>query len=266
MKKTFGYVRVSTIGQARHGHSLEVQEEMIRKYFDWRYAPEGYTFADIYKDPPDTASKALVQRAGGQALAQAIDNGDVVIFAKLDRGFRDTIDLLTTVKAWEKRGVGVQMLDIGLDVSTDIGKVVLTVMGAVAEWERKRIIQRTLEGKARKRAKGKTEQEQYLGGPHVKWGYKIIGKRNCRIVEDTELRETARLFIRLWQQGWTYRRIWLFCLKEKVLRTVHGQTREWTLNAIRNAILKESALQREEGKKVASNITTLPRPVQITGG
>lgn len=248
MKRVFGYVRVSSRGQVEDGQSLEVQEDLIRRYFDWKFAPEGFHFEGIIKDPAVSASVPIVDRPGGFQLTQRIDKGDVVVFSKLDRGFRDTIDCLITVRDWKERGVNVHMLDLPIqDLTSDMGMLFMTMLAAFAEWERKRFVQRCNEGKARKRAKGTTHTERFIGGSAcVPWGFKVVGKRKCKLVCDWELRKTAQWFIELHRSGWDYREIWLFCLQRRIFRNLRGRTREWTLDAIRNAIRKELALQEEE--------------------
>ena len=242
INRVFGYVRVSSVGQAAHGQSLEVQEENIRRYFDYRYR-DGYSFEGIIQDPAVSASIPLVQRPGGMQLALKIDEGDVVVFSKLDRGFRDTIDLITTVRAWQKRGVKVEMLDLGVDLTTDVGQLILQVMGAFAEWERKRITQRIMEGKARKKANGKTVPERFLGGIPP-WPWKL---KNGNLVQDQEARRVSRWFIDLRQRGWTYRKMWLYCLQNRITRKRRdGKIVEWSVGMILRVIQRELELQKEE--------------------
>lgn len=245
MKRVFGYVRVSSRGQVEDGQSLEVQEDLIRRYFEWKFAPEGFHFEGIIKDPAVSASVPIVERPGGLQLTQRIDKGDAVVFCKLDRGFRDTIDCLTTVKDWKKRNINVHMLDLPVqDLTSDMGMLFLTMLAAFAEWERKRFVQRCNEGKARKRAKGSTPTERFIGGSAcVPWGFKLVGRRKCKLVYDWELRKTAQWFIELHQSGWDYRTIWLHCLQRRIFRSYRGKTREWMPDAIKNAIRMERALQ-----------------------
>lgn len=85
MKRVFGYVRVSSRGQVEDGQSLDVQEDLIRRYFEWKFAPEGFRFEGIIKDPAVSASVPIVERPGGLKLTQSLEKGDSVVFSKLDR-------------------------------------------------------------------------------------------------------------------------------------------------------------------------------------
>ncbi|WP_232517017.1 recombinase family protein [Edwardsiella tarda] len=77
-------------------------------------------------------------RLEAQKLIRELKDGDTIIIAKLDRGFRDTADCLNTVKWLQKRNVTLRILDIALDVSTPIGEMILTIMASVATFERNR--------------------------------------------------------------------------------------------------------------------------------
>lgn len=117
------------------------------------------------------------------------------------------------------------------------------MLAAFAKWERKRFVQRCNEGKARKRAKGVTHTDRFIGGSCIPWGYKLVGKRKCKLVYDWKLRNTAQWFIELQESGWDYWTIWLHCLQHRILRNYRGKKREWTPDAIRNAIRRELELQ-----------------------
>lgn len=58
-----------------------------------------------------------------------------IIITKLDRGFRSATDLLSTIKLLDARGIGVHLLDIGLDPTTPVGKMIATIMAAIATFE-----------------------------------------------------------------------------------------------------------------------------------
>lgn len=88
---------------------------------------------------------------------------DLVAVWKLDRAWRSTIDCLNTLKDWEARGVGfVCVSQPELDTTTPIGRLLMTVLAAVAEFERDLIRERVLEGLENARRKGSR-----LGRPSV---------------------------------------------------------------------------------------------------
>jgi DNA invertase Pin-like site-specific DNA recombinase len=249
MPKVYGYIRVSSIGQAMQGQSLEVQEEIIRKFFDYKLAKE-CEFVSIIKDPAVSASTKLRTREGGEHLDRQLEKGDHVVFSKLDRGFRNTIDLLETVRDWQARGITVHMLDIGIDLSSEMGQLLMGILGLFAEWERKRFIQRSMEGKARKKAMGKTPHQRYIGG-HPPWAMKHInvGKKKV-LIPCKYTREMARWFIECFERGWDIKKIWFYTLRNRIHRFArNGSKAEWSPHTIQIAMDNELALQKAEAEK-----------------
>lgn len=89
------------------------------------------------------------------------------MFAKLDRGFRNTIDCLRTINLWQERGITVHFVDLHLNSNTAVGKMMLTILAALAEWESARKSERTREALAIKRL-----NRRALGG-NIPIGWKI---------------------------------------------------------------------------------------------
>ncbi len=82
--------------------------------------------------------------------------GDTVIVTKTDRLARNTIDALNIAEQLKTGGIGLKLLDLGdIDINSDLGHVIFTVMSTFAELERKRINQRRQEGQDKARAEGK---------------------------------------------------------------------------------------------------------------
>jgi len=136
-----GYLRVSTgeqsIGARRHSI------EQTHKVETW-FADEGVS----------GAVKAL-QRPGFAELFKFIRKGDTLIVPAVDRLGRNTIDVLNTVEALQGKGVSIISLREGFDLSTPIGKAMLTMLAAVAELERSNIKTRQMAGIAKAKAEGK---------------------------------------------------------------------------------------------------------------
>ena len=140
------YVRVSTEDQSTNAQRHAITERHnVGKWFEDQ-AVSG-------------ATKAL-DRPGFAELFKYAREGDTLVVAAIDRLGRDTLDLLTTVQALEAKGVAVVSLREGFDLSTPIGKAMLTMLGAVAELERSNIRARQLAGITRAKASG-----QKLGAP-----------------------------------------------------------------------------------------------------
>ncbi|MGE0305546.1 MAG: recombinase family protein, partial [Acidimicrobiia bacterium] len=82
--------------------------------------------------------------------------GDTVVVTKLDRLGRSTVDLLTTLNAWCDEGVNFVAVEQGIDTSTAAGRMVCSMLAAVAEFERELIRERTTGALAARRARGIT--------------------------------------------------------------------------------------------------------------
>ena len=87
-------------------------------------------------------------------LKVKVEKDDVVIVTKLDRLGRDTADMITLIKEFDSLGVAIRFLDDGISTEGTMGKMVVTILSAVAEAERSRILERTNEGRIEAKAKG----------------------------------------------------------------------------------------------------------------
>jgi DNA invertase Pin-like site-specific DNA recombinase len=150
--RTWGYGRVSTNEQTTSNQRLEL--EQAGHTFDDRrwYADEGVSGAVPAMQRPRFAK--LVEKLGDM---QDEDYRDVLVVAKLDRLGRDALDVQSTVRLLAAKGVGVRVLNLGeTDLTTPAGKLLLTMLSAVAEMERDLLVERTQAGLARAKAEGKT--------------------------------------------------------------------------------------------------------------
>jgi DNA invertase Pin-like site-specific DNA recombinase len=133
----YGYARVSTDGQSVAAQVAELTAAGAEKVFR------------------EVASGAKTDRAQlARAMAQ-LDAGDVLLVTRLDRLARSTRDLLNTLAAIADRKAGFRSLgDAWADTTTAHGRLMLTVLGGLAEFERELIRVRTGEGRARAVARG----------------------------------------------------------------------------------------------------------------
>lgn len=83
-----------------------------------------------------------------------VEEGDVILVKKLDRLGRDTADMIQLIKAFDAQGVAVRFIDDGISTDGDMGKMVVTILSAVAQAERQRILERTNEGRQEAKLKG----------------------------------------------------------------------------------------------------------------
>ena len=139
----FGYSRISTDGQ-----TLAAQNAALRA-------------AGCVKIYSETASGTKTDRAELRKVMKRLNEGDVLVVTRLDRLARSTRDLLNTLHQIGQQGAGFRSLgDPWCDTTTPHGRLMLTVLGGLAEFERELIVARTGEGRARAKAAG-----QHMGRP-----------------------------------------------------------------------------------------------------
>ena len=127
--RLFGYARVSTSQQ-----SLDIQIKALKE--------AGVKSSRIFTDK---ISGATAERSGLELLILKVEKGDSILVAKLDRLGRDTADMIFLIKAFDNMGVTVRFMDDGISTEGTMGKMVITILSAVAEAERCRILERTNE-------------------------------------------------------------------------------------------------------------------------
>lgn len=132
-----GYARVSTSDQ-----SLDLQTDALAA-------------AGCERVFADTASGAKAERPGLEETLAFAREGDVLVVWRLDRFGRSLKDLVGRVEALGERGVGFRSLQESIDTTSAGGRLVFHVFGALAEFERELIRERTLAGLASARARGR---------------------------------------------------------------------------------------------------------------
>jgi DNA invertase Pin-like site-specific DNA recombinase len=131
-----GYTRVSTVAQ-----TLEQQNDALAK-------------AGVTKTFSDTMSGARDDRPGLSELMSYVRPGDTVVVWKLDRLGRNTLHILETVKGLTDLGVTLVSTTDGIDSSTAAGRMMIGVLGSLAEYERELVRERTALKRASSRANG----------------------------------------------------------------------------------------------------------------
>lgn len=139
----YGYARVSTDGQTLDAQRAALSAAGAEKVFQ------------------ETASGAKTDRRELAKALKVLQTGDTLLVTRLDRLARSTRDLLNILDAVSKAGAGFRSLaDAWADTTTPHGRLMLTVLGGLAEFERELIKARTGEGRARAKARG-----QHMGRP-----------------------------------------------------------------------------------------------------
>lgn len=131
-----GYTRVSTVAQTLDQQNQALEAAGATKIFS------------------DTMSGARDDRPGLKALMEYAREGDVVVVWKLDRLGRNMLHILATVKELIDRGVKLISTSDGIDSSTPAGRMMIGVLGSLAEYERELTKERTALKRAASRAKG----------------------------------------------------------------------------------------------------------------
>jgi DNA invertase Pin-like site-specific DNA recombinase len=145
-----GYARVST-----HEQTLNLQQDALTK-------------AGCTKIFTDTASGAKAERKGLEEALNYVRKSDTLVVWRLDRLGRSLPHLITTMTDLEERGIGFKSLTENIDTTTSGGKLIFHIFGALAEFERNLIRERTQAGLSAARARGKRG-----GRPKVLTGRKL---------------------------------------------------------------------------------------------
>jgi putative DNA-invertase from lambdoid prophage Rac len=144
MSRTFAYCRVSTVGQTTENQVQEI------KSAGFDIQPQRCIEETI------SGSTGSSERKGFNTLLDRMESGDVLVVTKLDRLGRNAMDVQSTVQRLEGMGIRVHCLALGgVDLTSPAGKMTMTVLAAVAQFERDLLIERTQAGLERAKAEGK---------------------------------------------------------------------------------------------------------------
>jgi len=191
--KAVAYCRV-TEEQAREGISLDNQQDKVRAYA----TVKDLDLVDIVTDAGISAKD--LKREGLQRILSMLQCGDAqaLIVFKLDRLTRSTKDLLTLVyDVLIPQNIALHSISETLDTNNANGRFFLTMLGAMATWEREIIIERTKEAMRHKKSVG-----EWCG--RIPYGFKVDGKR---LAQDQDQRILIQKAKRMRRNGKTVRAI-----------------------------------------------------------
>ena len=172
MAKTLFYARVSTRDQ-----KADLQIEAAKRL--------GVKTANIYVEK---ASGARHKRPVLDKVLAALQKGDTLATYKLDRIGRSLAHVSKLLKELQQRGIHFRTVDDNLDTRSSNGKLVLHILGAIAEFERELILERTRAGLAAARKRGKRL------GPPIKWQADMVKRaRNLMEKDGLNADEAARV-------------------------------------------------------------------------
>ena len=165
-QKCYIYTRVSTSMQVE-GYSLDAQKDKLRKYAEYQemsivgeYSDEGKSGKSVEGRPQFKQMLADVESGK--------DNVDYVLVFKLSRFGRNAADVLSSLQKMQDYGVNLICVEDGIDSSKDVGKLMITVLSAVAEIERENILGQTMEDRRQKAREGR------WNGGFAPYGYQLV--------------------------------------------------------------------------------------------
>lgn len=165
-KECYIYTRVSTSMQV-DGYSLDAQKDKLRKYADF----QDMVIVGEYSDE-GKSGKSVEGRPEFLQMLRDIEEGkdhvSFVLVFKLSRFGRNAADVLTSLQKMQDFGVNLICVEDGIDSSKDSGKLMISVLSAVAEIERENILVQTMEGRRQKAREGK------WNGGFAPYGYKLV--------------------------------------------------------------------------------------------
>jgi DNA invertase Pin-like site-specific DNA recombinase len=165
----FGYARVSTESQ-----NLDRQVDALKKYGVDHIYNEKMT--GTKKDRPELSK-----------MLDRMTEGDTVVIESLSRLGRSTKDLIELTEIFHSKRVNLVSLKESIDTNTSTGKLLFTLMSAIAQFERDVIVDRTREGLNSARARGKTGGRPKINSDSIKKAAKLYNTRQYSIREIEEL-------------------------------------------------------------------------------
>ena len=173
------YTRVSTSMQV-DGYSLDAQKDKLKKYADYmgmkvlrEYSDEGKSGKNIEGRPSFLRMLNDIERK--------LDDVKYILVFKLSRFGRNAADVLTSLQLMQDYGVNLICVEDGIDSSKDSGKLMISVLSAVAEIERENILVQTMEGRRQKAREGK------WNGGMAPYGYKLVNGFLEKVPEEAEI-------------------------------------------------------------------------------
>lgn len=180
--KVYTYTRVSTAMQI-DGYSLDAQKSRMKAFADYN----GYEIVGEYEDA-GKSGKSIEGRLQFNQMMEDIKSGkdrvSYVLVFKLSRFGRNAADVLSTLQVMQDFGVNLICVEDGIDSSKDAGKLMISILSAVAEIERENIRVQTMEGRIQKAREGK------WNGGFAPYGYKLV---NGELIINEEEAEAIRV-------------------------------------------------------------------------
>lgn len=221
MRRAFGYCRVSHEDSTESGLGIDAQKFAIAQW--WQYQRTLGPFKDVewgtvgwegekdvgaandsglFVDQSVSAFKhRLVKRPAGSRLAAALTAGDVVVFARLDRAFRNLADFAVQTERWMRQGVNCVFISPMVDMGTAYGQAFAQIAAVFAQLESAIKSERLREAQARGRERGqKMTRHTSFGWKQNGWTTRLVNgvsKRVPAMVPDELEREEIAVIVDL---------------------------------------------------------------------
>lgn len=231
MGRVLGYRRVSTQEQAQEGFSLAAQMERIEAFS----RSQSWVLHEMYTD--DGYSAKDMDRPALQRLLMDMQPTDIVVVYRLDRLTRSVMDLHALLRIFDERKVAFRSVTEVYDTTTAMGRLFITLVAAMAQWERENLAERVQMG-----MREAVRQGKWMGGPRP-YGYLPVDGQLIPHPEEAPIyREIVRRYlagagargVSLWleEQGlkpqrgklWRHKQV-MYLLRNPVYRgdTVYGK-------------------------------------------
>jgi DNA invertase Pin-like site-specific DNA recombinase len=206
------YARASHVSNS-DTDSIPAQVERLKKRFERDWEDKGFKLAPPQTDLVTSAYKTAFQsRNAGSVIFKEMQAGDVILVDKFDRAFRNLADAVNTMESLANRGVEIDIANLGMNSTQPWYKIVVAILGAVAEMESKNKSERVKECFQRRREVGAEI------GPNVPFGVKLERRGTSGFGQKP-------LAFRVWDT-WTRSIQNAICLK--------ADKEGWTLQQVRN--------------------------------
>lgn len=179
------YDRVSTDEQFKQGYSIDSQKELNSKFI------ESQKWAHVSSYVDDASAKDLNRKDMQRLIKDAYDRKfDVVVFYKLDRLVRSVRDLDELLKIFDENNIAIRSVTEPFDTTTAMGRFLITLVAAIAQWERETISERVSVNMLSKANKGERN------GGRAPFGYKLVdGKLVINEKEAKIIKEMFQLYV-----------------------------------------------------------------------
>lgn len=262
-QKCYIYTRVSTSMQVEV-YSLDAQKDKLRKYADYQemsivgeYSDEGKSGKSVEGRPQ--FKQMLADIESGK------DNVDYVLVFKLSRFGRNAADVLSSLQKMQDYGVNLICVEGGIDSSKDAGKLMISVLSAVAEIERENILVQTMEGRRQKTGVLQVKTHS-LEPEHI-----LSGIIKCPVCGSGMYGNVNR---KKHPDGGCYKDYFYYACKHRKLVDGHRCTykRQWNEDRINAAVeeiirkfVKNPKFEQEIRKQIGSSIDTLELDKEYDG-